>query len=83
MFRKKIINASSNLKRSLHLGTKIKSNEWLDIGTNGVINREIIFEQPLYCNFFDNFSLSYSRYILILFLSFSLSIVLDQWKERK
>jgi hypothetical protein len=29
MFRKKVINASSNLKRGLHLGTKIKSNGWL------------------------------------------------------
>jgi hypothetical protein len=31
-----IINASSNLKRALDLGTKIKSNGWLDIGTEGV-----------------------------------------------
>jgi hypothetical protein len=38
MFRKKIINASSNLKRGLDLGTKIKSNGWLDIGTEGVNN---------------------------------------------
>jgi hypothetical protein len=37
MFRKIIINASSNLKRGLNLGTKIKSNEWLNIGTEGVI----------------------------------------------
>ena len=39
MFRKIIIiiNASSNLKMSLHLGTKIKSNGCLDIGTEGVI----------------------------------------------
>jgi len=36
MFRKKIINASSNLKRGLQLGTKIKSNECLDIWTEGV-----------------------------------------------
>jgi hypothetical protein len=36
MFRKIIINASSNLKRGLDLGTKIKSNGWLDIGTEGV-----------------------------------------------
>jgi len=36
MFRKKIINASSNLKGDLHLGTKIKSNEGLDIGTEEV-----------------------------------------------
>jgi len=36
MFRKKIINASSNLKKSLHLRTKIKSNGSLDIGTEGV-----------------------------------------------
>jgi hypothetical protein len=36
MFRKKIINASSNLKMGLDLGTKIKSNGWLDIGTKGV-----------------------------------------------
>jgi len=36
MFRKKIINASSNLKRSLDLGTKIKSNGCLHIGTEGV-----------------------------------------------
>lgn len=36
MFRKKIINASSNLKRGLHLGTKIKSNGCLRIGTEGV-----------------------------------------------
>jgi len=33
MFREKIINASSNLKMSLHLKTKIKSNRCLDIGT--------------------------------------------------
>jgi hypothetical protein len=37
MFRKKIINVFSNLKRSLHLGTKIKSNQCLDIGTDGVL----------------------------------------------
>jgi len=36
MFREKIINASSNLKTGLHLGTKIKSNGCLDIGTEGV-----------------------------------------------
>jgi len=42
MFREK--NASSNLKKSLHLGTKIKSNECLDIGTEEVII--ILFEQP-------------------------------------
>jgi len=37
MFRKKIIiNASSNLKKVLHLGTKIKSNECLDTGTEEV-----------------------------------------------
>jgi len=36
MFRKKIINASSNLKRGLHLGTKIVSNVCFDIGTEGV-----------------------------------------------
>jgi len=36
MFKKKIINASSNLKRGLHLGTKIKSNVCLNIGTEGV-----------------------------------------------
>jgi SLT domain-containing protein len=39
MFRKIIINASSNLKRGLELGTKIKSNGWLDIGTEGVKQR--------------------------------------------
>jgi len=27
MFRKKLINASNNLKRGLHLGTKIKLND--------------------------------------------------------
>lgn len=37
MFRKKIINASSNLKRGLHLGTKIKLNGCLDIRTEGVL----------------------------------------------
>ena len=31
-----VLNASSNLKRSLHLGTKIKSNGWLDIETEGI-----------------------------------------------
>ncbi len=36
MFRKKIINAYSNLKRGLQLGTKIKSNECLDIGTEQI-----------------------------------------------
>jgi len=38
MFRKKIIYTSSNLKRSLHLGTKVKSNGCLDIGTEGVFH---------------------------------------------
>jgi len=38
MFKKIIINVSSNLKRGLHLGTKIKSNGCLDIGTEGVKN---------------------------------------------
>jgi len=37
MFRKKK-NASSNLKKGLHLGKKIKSNGCLDIGTEGVFN---------------------------------------------
>ena len=32
----KMENASSNFKRSLHLGTKIKSNRCLHIGTDGV-----------------------------------------------
>jgi len=36
MFRKKIINTFSNLKRDLHLRTKIKSNECLNIGTKEV-----------------------------------------------
>jgi len=36
MFKKKIINASSNLKEDLHLGTKIKSNGDLDIEMEGV-----------------------------------------------
>ena len=36
MFKKKTINASNNLKRGLHLGTKTKSNGWLNIGTKGV-----------------------------------------------
>jgi len=36
MFREKIINTSSNLKMSLYLRTKIKSNGYLDIGTEGV-----------------------------------------------
>jgi len=36
MFRKIIINASNNLKRGLHLKTKIKSNGYLDIETEGV-----------------------------------------------
>jgi len=43
MFRKKIINTSSNLKRGLHLGTKIKSNGCLDIGTEGVFNLFIFY----------------------------------------
>jgi len=37
LFRKKIINASSNLKRDLHLEAKIKSNVYLDIGTEGIL----------------------------------------------
>jgi len=37
MFRKEIINVSSNLKRGLHLETKIKSNKCLDIRTEGVV----------------------------------------------
>jgi len=36
MFRKNKINVSNNLKKGLHLGTKIKSNGCLDIGTEGV-----------------------------------------------
>jgi len=35
---KKIINDSSNLKEGLHLGTKIKSNGCLSIGTKGVLS---------------------------------------------
>jgi len=31
-------NASSNLKRGLHLGTKLKSNECTNIRTEGVFN---------------------------------------------
>jgi len=38
MFRKKIINASSNSKKDLHVGTKIKSDECLNIGTNRVLD---------------------------------------------
>jgi len=34
-----LINASSNLKRGLHLRTKIKSNACLDIGTEGVVHK--------------------------------------------
>jgi len=37
MFRKIIINASSNLKIGLYLATKIKSIGSLDIGTEGVV----------------------------------------------
>jgi len=37
MYKKIIINASSNLKKGLYLGTKIKSNECLDIRTEGVL----------------------------------------------
>jgi hypothetical protein len=36
MFRKKIINASSNLKKGLDLGKKVKSNGWLDIETEEI-----------------------------------------------
>jgi len=36
MFKKKIINTSSNLKTGLYLWTKIKSNECLHIRTEGV-----------------------------------------------
>jgi len=36
MSRKIIINASSNLKKGLHLRTKIKLNVCLDIRTEGV-----------------------------------------------
>jgi len=36
MFRKKVINSSSNLKRNIHLRTKIKSNECLEIATEGI-----------------------------------------------
>jgi len=35
--RKKLISASSNLKRGLHLVTKIKSNECLDIRMEEVL----------------------------------------------
>jgi len=38
MFRKIIINASSNLKKGLYLQTKIKSNEYLNIETEGVFD---------------------------------------------
>jgi len=47
MFRKKIINASSNLKMSLHLGTKIKSNVCLNIGTEGVFILRILSQHKL------------------------------------
>jgi len=39
MFRKKIINASNNLKRNLHLETKIKSNGCLGIGSEEGVHR--------------------------------------------
>jgi len=35
MFKKKIINASSNLKNDLHLRTKVKLNEWLQKRNRG------------------------------------------------
>jgi len=41
MFRKKKINASSNLKRGLHFRTKRKSNGGLDIETEGVYSIDI------------------------------------------
>ena len=44
--------------------------------------RGMVFVQPLYYNFLITF-FSYSHYIFILSLSFSLSIVLNQWEERK
>ena len=40
MLKKIIIIASNNLKESSHLGTKIKSNEYLDIGTEGVLRTD-------------------------------------------
>jgi len=40
MLREKIIIASTNLKEGLHLGTKIKSNECLDIETEGVLRTD-------------------------------------------
>ena len=43
MFKKKIINASSNLKRDLHLRTKIKSNGWLHIATERVYLVELMY----------------------------------------
>jgi len=54
MFRKKIINASSNLKMGLHLGTKIKTNKWLHIGTDGVFIeylfiKIIVMDIAIYC----------------------------------
>jgi len=39
MFRKKIINASNNLKKGLHIEIKIKSNGCLDIEMEGVVFR--------------------------------------------
>jgi len=44
MFRKKIINASCNLKRGLHLEIKIKLNECLDIET------ERVYQSRLKCD---------------------------------
>jgi len=40
MFRKKIIDASSNLNRSLHLRTKVRSNRCLHIETEEVFIME-------------------------------------------
>jgi len=45
MFKKKIINISNNLKKSLHLEIKIKSNVCLDIRTKKIIYiQELLFE---------------------------------------
>jgi len=71
MFRKKLINASSNLKRGLHLETKIKSNESLNIGTelkyrNG--GSTIYWINVVHISLSPRHSISESSFNLIFFL---------------
>jgi hypothetical protein len=82
MFRKKIINASSNLKRSLYLGTNIKSNGWLYIRTEGVSQTGISFLLDLYSeSCLDNIWINKCNLHLISDILRDLNYII--WKSKK